>query len=425
MAATEAMEEAAIHPRFKRFVPASVLLSAWWVLIAALIAWAIQTRRADLLDQNGDEASLRKASRIEPLNAEHVHTLGRYALFQGQDADEAISNYRRAVTLNPHISRYWLDLAGAYQVKGDVALQQSAVERALAAYPTNPDVAWEAANFSILSGDVTKALQHFRTVMTHDPASTDRALELCWKVSGDVDAILSEAVPSDAGSYFQFLDFLTDRDEPEAAQRVWLRLQELKQSAPAQLALPYIQFLMDRGSISEAWGAWKQLAQLDPAFGHRMTPENLMVNGGFDDQILNGGFDWRVQPKPAARLALDEFTFHSGRRSLLIAFNGLPVDDVGIEQRMAVQPHTDYELSAFVRAEDIESRSGPRLAITNAEGALLAWTDDSLGTVNWQQESLRVNSGNARLLYFRVLRQAGDSPIKGRFWIDDLQLVAR
>ena len=70
----------------------------------------------------------------------------------------ALRPYRAAVHLNPHSARYWFDLASAYQVLGDTSNQTSALEHAIAADPTTPDVAWEAANFYLVQGENEKAL---------------------------------------------------------------------------------------------------------------------------------------------------------------------------------------------------------------------------------------------------------------------------
>src|SRR5690349_13596729 len=91
-----------------------------------------------------DAASLARAARLEPWNAEPRWELGRYSLFVAQDPAAAVLNLETAVALNPHVARYWLDLVAAYQVAGDIPRQRSALDQGLHAEPTAPDVAWEA-----------------------------------------------------------------------------------------------------------------------------------------------------------------------------------------------------------------------------------------------------------------------------------------
>ncbi len=85
--------------------------------------------------------------------------------------------------LNPYESRYWLDLASAYQVAGRLEEQEQAVERAVDADPTTPHVAAEAANFFLLQGNLEKALRHFRMVLANDPDAVSPTLQLCWRVT--------------------------------------------------------------------------------------------------------------------------------------------------------------------------------------------------------------------------------------------------
>ena len=63
---------------------------------------------------------------------------------------------------------YWFDLAAAYQVAGDLSGQRDALEHALQAEPTAPDVAWEAANFFLIDGDIDRALREFHVVIEND-----------------------------------------------------------------------------------------------------------------------------------------------------------------------------------------------------------------------------------------------------------------
>src|SRR5258706_6620386 len=97
--------------------------------------------------------SLERATRLDPSNAEYRNHLGRYYALVARDPASAIAPYRDAVQLNPHSARYWFDLASAYQVLGDVSNQTLALEHAITADPTTPDVAWEAANLYLAQGD--------------------------------------------------------------------------------------------------------------------------------------------------------------------------------------------------------------------------------------------------------------------------------
>ena len=128
----------------------------------------------------------------------------------------------------------------------------------------------------------------------------------------------------------------------------------------------YIQYLFDHKDVDEARLAWQQAA---PRFGlsaYLPTNNNLIVNGDFNLDVLNGGFDWQYEKQPSVALTLDPSDFHSGHRSLLITFDGPGVNDAGIRQFIAVQPKTEYEFSAYYKNGEIQGAGGPHLTIQDA-----------------------------------------------------------
>src|SRR5579872_1898391 len=121
-----------LSSRLRRCLLAAVCLAAVGLYISAIARHYAASR---LSAQLGPE-SLTRAARLEPWNAEPRWQLARYSLFVAQDPADAVSNLQAAVALNPHVARYWLDLAAAYQVSGEVSLQRSALESALGVEPT-------------------------------------------------------------------------------------------------------------------------------------------------------------------------------------------------------------------------------------------------------------------------------------------------
>jgi len=143
-----------------------------------------------------DLPSLERAVHLAPENADYRHRLGRYFAFVDANPQSALGNYQAATRLNPHQARYWFDLAAAYQVVGNSDGQRDALEHALQAEPTAPDVAWEAANFFLISGDTDRALRELRVVIENDSSIAPIALQSCWRVRPDVDALLRDVVPT-------------------------------------------------------------------------------------------------------------------------------------------------------------------------------------------------------------------------------------
>src|SRR6266849_7927915 len=401
---------------------------ACFIFLGLYLGLSLRAYLATRLAAVPDVPNLQQAISLEPTNAEYRELLGRNLALLGTNLDEAISNYRIAVHLNPYEARYWLDLAGAYQVARRTSEQEETVEHAVEADPTTPDVAWEAANFFLVQGDREKALRHFRTVLANDPDAVDSALQLCWRATVDANQILDQALPRRPDLYLSFLRLLISKHEVAAAENVWGHLIGLQQSFPINLTFPYFRLLLAKQEVTAAQAAWQQLASLNPSVqAYRLSRDNLIVNGGLEENVLNGGFDWWYESNPHATLAIDTSVFFNGTRSLSVTFDGHNPGDAGILQFVPVKTNTNYEFSAEYKTEDIDSASGPRFAIgdayTNTSYVLM---DDLLGTNPWRAQEARFLTGpDTNLLLLRIVRQPAAPLIRGKLWIDDLRLVEK
>jgi Carbohydrate binding domain len=398
----------------------SFLLVALYLIFAARAFWA-----AHLATLSG-ESDIQQAIRLERSNSEYFVVLARNQALSVATLNDAIRNFNIAVKLNPYQSSYWLDLAGAYQLAGDTAQQAEAVQRAAAVDPMTPHVAWQAANFFLLQGEVSKALPYFQTVLANDPDSTDSALQLCWRATGDANQIFDHALPPRPDLYLSFLRLLVAKQETAAAEVAWDHLIGLHQPFPARPALPYFRLLLVTQQVTSAVTAWQQLAQADEQMrAYLPAPGNLIVNGGFEENLLNGGFDWWYDANPNAKLAIDTGQFFSGTRSLSVTFNGRNAADAGITELVPVKPNTDYEFSAQAKTQDIDSASGPRFVIGDAYTlSSYVLTDDLLGSNPWHKQKSRFHTGPAtNLVFVKITRQPPGPLIRGKLWVDDLRLA--
>ncbi|MGH9504257.1 MAG: carbohydrate binding domain-containing protein [Terriglobales bacterium] len=372
-----------------------------------------------------DLASLQRAIRWQPGNADYRDHLGRYFFLIERSPEAAVQSYRAAVALNPHQARYWFDLAGAYQLTGNNQQQEAALERGLQADPTTPDLAWEAGNFFLVQGETDKALREFRVVIESDPYLPEAALKLCWRVKPDIDALLREVVPPTANAYSSFLDLLISQKESAAAAKVWTQLAQLGQPLPQPLVFAYIRYLVGTHDVDQARLAWQEGATLSGLAAYQPSPENLIVNGDFSLNVLNGGFDWQYHQSNEVALALDPTQAHSGHRSLLITFDARKIDDAGIGQLVPVKPSTGYDFSAYFKADNMQGAGGPRFAIQDVYTGTTYFTSDELKDADfWKSVDGGFTTGpDCRLLLLRILRDPPGMPIRGKLWIGTVRLV--
>jgi hypothetical protein len=407
--------------RKKLAIAAGAVLCLIYVLLAGRIFVAsVFAARPEL-------ASLQRAVRVDPGNAEYRNHLGRYYALVARDPAAAIEPYRSAVQLNPHSARYWFDLASAYQVLGDIANQTLALEHAIAADPTTPDVAWEAANFYLVQGDNDKASHEFSVVLQSDPDLANLAIRLCWRINPDVDALLRDVVPARSAAYIAFLDLLMTKEETAATGKVWAALMASSQPFELRRVYDYFQYLINHKDVDEARLVWQQAA---PRFGlssYLPTRNNLIVNGDFSLDVLNGGFDWQYQKQSSVSLTLDPSDFHGGRRSLQITFDGPGVVDAGIRQFIAVQPSTLYQFSAYYKNGELEGAGGPHFTIQDAYTHAVLYDSDELKEAGFWKSATGefTTSAECKLLLLHVRRLPEGSPIRGKLWIDDFHLVAK
>src|SRR5713101_2495076 len=205
-------------------IGASAALSLAYVLMAGRFFVA------SAFGEKPELASLQRAARLDAGNADYRNHLGRYYALVAADPGSAIEPYQAAVQLNPHSARYWFDLASAYQVLGDISNQTQALEHAITADPTTPDVAWEAANLYLVQGENEKASGEFHVVLENDPDLANRAIQLCWRMNPDVDTLLRDVGPARSTAYIAFLELLMAKHETAATVKVWAALMASSQT---------------------------------------------------------------------------------------------------------------------------------------------------------------------------------------------------
>jgi tetratricopeptide (TPR) repeat protein len=379
---------------------------------------------ASLFAARAELPSLERAVRFSPGNADYRHRLGRFFAFVAGDPQSAIESLRAAAALNPHDARYWFDLAGAYQVTGDIAGQRAALNRALQAEPTAPDVAWEAANFFLIDGDIDRALREFRVVIENDMELRDVALRECWRVRPDTDALLRDVVPDRVDSLLPFLDLLMSKRETEGAIKTWNRLAELHEKFENRNLYGYVGYLIGARRPDTAMAAWEQTAGALGLSAYLPTEDNLVVNGDFSLDVLNGGFDWTYVNRTGVRPQLDPSDFREGHRSLSLTFEGPGISDAGIQQLIPVHGATTYDFSAYYKSADFEGAGGPEIVLRDAyTGAPLYASDPLSDSDFWKEVHSKVTTPDSTtLLRLAIERFPAGSPIRGKLWLDDFEL---
>jgi tetratricopeptide (TPR) repeat protein len=394
------------------------------LFVLAYIGIVVRDSVAYILSASQQHHAIEQAVALDSSNAAYRDSLGSYFMFLEQRPDLAIPQYEFAVALNPHNAEYWLALASAYASTGAGEQQRLALERALEVDPNTPRISWQVANLFLFRGDLRKSFTIFRHLLQTDLQHIEPALRICWRATYDID-IMSEALPPIPTVYLDFLKLLTAEGQADAAEKTWSRLVALRQPFDPQLATPYLDYLIAHHDVELARAAWNDLGRLDPDFqSYLSSAGNLVANSGFEEKILNMGFDWRYKVNPYVALARDAEQFHGGSRSISVIFNGQAVVDAGLSQLIVVDANRRYNFSAYVKTADIFAAHGPQFVISDAyTNTPLLLTEELLGTTTWRQVSGSFETDSrTELVSLKILRALGAEPITGRLWIDDVAI---
>ncbi len=406
-------------PRRLQFIIGLSLVAFVYLLLAA------KEFAASVFAGGASEASLHRAVALSPGNADYRHRLGRYFQYLGGDPQAALENLRSATVLNPHDARYWFDLASQYQLLGETAGQRTALEKALEVEPTAPDVAWEAANFFLVGGETDRALREFRVVIANEVSLVDAALRASWRVRPDTDAMLRDVVPARPDSLLAFISLLASKKETDGVIKVWSHLAQLHEKFPTRYLFDYVHYLIEAHRPEAAMAAWEQSADSLGLSAYLPTDQNLVVNGDFSLDILNGGFDWTYVNRIGVKPLLDASDFRQGHRSLTLTFEGPGINDAGIQELIPVRGASTYDFSAYYKSADFQGAGGPQIVLRDAYTGTALFASDPLNDSDfWKEVHSRVTtSSSTTLLSIAIERTPAGSPIRGKLWLGDFELA--
>jgi tetratricopeptide (TPR) repeat protein len=363
-----------------------------------------------------------RAVRIQPLDADHQAMLGVMLMESGQ-FDDARAHLERAVAIDPYSSRVWLMLADAYEVLGDDALRANAVRHAITAEPKDTQVQWQAANL-FLATDLDRSLQLLRGVVENDPQSARAAMQVAYRATGgNIDKAML-AIPLATQSRLQFMHWLVEREQNDAADHVWPTLLRAPGPLEPRDVFFYLDSLVARHQPSQAFAAWTALAQRDSRLRADLQSGNLISNGDFEGDLLNGGFGWRYVPTTGVTASLDTSTFHGGTRSLALQIDGEDLQDFGFRQQVKVDAGARYHLSAWLHAEDLQAAFGVRIAVADAYShQQLVLSEEALGSFPWHEiDADLAVPADTELVNVSLVRSPSTGRIRGKLWLDDLRI---
>jgi hypothetical protein len=385
------------------------------------------------LAREGTFEGTRRAESWDQANPEYPAQLAHLLAANMESADprEMVRDLEDATTRGPRRAINWANLGEAYELAERIQDAMRAYERAAELFPKSPQINWQFANFLIRTGNLSDAVTPLREAILGDPELRIGAFDIAWR-AGMPSAQVLDVVADRQDILSAYLDYLVQTKRLDAAVDVWSRLQASPEPFDLDAAFRYFDALMLDRRVDALLPVWSDLARREPARIHwRPGEANLILDGGFEDAILNGGFGWRIAPIDGAAVSIDSRIAHGGARSLAIRFDGKHNLGFGnVVQFVAVEPLRSYRFLAYVRAQGITTDSGPRIAVYDPldRAALSLETENILGTTGWTEQQLAFRTGpETRLIVVQIVRPPSrklDNQIVGTLWLDDVSLAA-
>jgi len=395
--------------------------------IAAFVYLSSRAARAHAWAEGAQQQQIERAVALEPRNADYWYKLGRWHQL-GDQYTAALNAYNEAVRQNPHVAAPYLEIARLSLIANDHDHLMQALEIAQRVDPTTPSVNWEAANLYLAANEVERSLPLFRAASASSWEYRSPALTLCWRATHDVDQMIAAAMPQEPAVYGEFLRYLVSLHETVAADELWSRSLTLHKAIPAKNGFAYLDSLIEQHRVSDAARTWNELAVMNPEINSYLPKNgNLVVNPGFEQEILNGGFDWRINQLPNVSIELAAAgDSYEGEHSLAVTFNTSNTDTAGILQLIPVEPDSTYSLSMFYKAEELEGAHGISAAVSDAFSRKpLVSSGEILGSTPWQEISQTFSTGSSTTLVSLELKRPAGTLIRGKLFIDDVRVVKK
>lgn len=377
-----------------------------------------------------NEEKIRSAISYDPGNAAYSYSLGRlyHSRGNGADLNKAISAYRDSLRSSPLQGGCWLDLAKAYQTSGAIGDAEYAIERSVSLLPFNPAVRWEAGVFFLNSGNLEKSIEHLRTYILLSPDKQEVVYDLVWKIPLDPRYIIDNLVPDHYLPYKRYLLYLISAGRAEESATVWEKIRRFP--VEQEVVVRYLDFLLAGHLYEDGERIWREYLA-DTNSGRQRDSSGLLMNGSFEYEILNGGFDWRVQETPGVDVFIDRDIHMLGDRSLGVTFDGTANPGIAIaSQIVPVSPNTSYILRGSIKADALTTTNGVFLAVEGHDCRdFSARSGVITGTVFWREVTLEFSVPHGcsavRIKIQRDRSQKMDNLISGNVWIDGITLVQR
>ncbi|MEE9238658.1 MAG: hypothetical protein V3U58_03770, partial [Thermodesulfobacteriota bacterium] len=197
-------------------------------------------------------------------------------------------------------------------------------------------------------GEDQIATENLKKVIISDPERRYRAFETAWLIFKDSGVITDNIITDE--SIVDYLQFLIRKRDVNESKKIFdsIRKNNLEQNIDDRTFRDYINLLIAHKEIDYAYAEWRNKYPLE-------TPD-LVWNSGFENDILNYGFDWIINNGNGFKVSID---VADNSKNLRIDFNGQEnLDFRNLYQIVPVEPGSVYDFIYNMETLDITTRNG-------------------------------------------------------------------
>ena len=375
--------------------------------------------------------NLLKAAAKTPSNPDPYFRLSLFYQWdiRNIDLEKSVQYLLKAIKKSPLEQEYWLNLARIYRRMGKTSASEKALSNALLVFPTAYQGRWVSGNLFLQEGSIEKAMPHFSYILEYYPNQSSLVYEVLGKAISDSDYLLEHVVPKNALSFKQYLAYLYESGDQVSAQKAWERKESYGYQPDRKETLQHIEFLIAHKEIEKAFQVWKARLQREEL--PSPSGSNRVTNGGFEqNQILGGGFDWKISKVPGVEVSFDPSTAWEGKHSLKMVFDGKEnVNFYHVHQYVAWRPNTEYVLTAHMKTQGITTKSGLKVEILGVGPAFYKASEPLFGDHEWRELSISfrtpAQSQGGLVRIRREKTEKFDRYIRGTAWIDQVRLLEK
>lgn len=369
------------------------------VLMGAMVQ-ALRIGWADYLFHRDTAESVQQAIRIWPNDA------GYEARLADLDERNAIAHLRRALTLDPGLSKSWIQLGLHLELEGRVdQAERCYLEAAGRDRQFLP--AWTLANFYARRNDAADFWPWARQAaeMSYDDISP--LLRLAFGFTSSPEAVMREMIVPKRKVEHEFLYYLINEKMDASPVAARLLAKASKEDLPPLLA--WTDRLIRTAKISDARALWNALS--DRRLLEYPHVEGV-TNADFSKEPIDRGFDWR--------LTLPEgVSATRAGGALRIEFSGRQPENCELVSQYLGVTQGSYRLWFEYRTAGIAKSTGLRWWVGDA------FSDPWPAAEEWRRGSWVFTAGRVNRLTLLEQRDPGATRPEGVVYLRGIRLESR